>query len=84
MEIEKNTGARNMNEERREEIRSQGLNLSLFIIFVISFIDLLGFTVILPLMPSIFEYYDSNKEVSTKNQLAIMSDDFMFALKNTA
>lgn len=48
---------------RTNEQSTKELNMSLLIIFLISIIDLLGFTVILPLMPSIFEYYDSNKEV---------------------
>ncbi|GIY06489.1 major facilitator superfamily domain-containing protein 10 [Caerostris darwini] len=38
------------------------LSSSMYIIFLILIIDLLGFTVILPLMPTIFEYYDANEE----------------------
>lgn len=64
MEVKDNTAIRNIKEEKKENSSSPGLNLSLLIIFIISVIDLLGFTVILPLMPSIFEHYDSNKEVS--------------------
>ncbi|XP_042905317.1 major facilitator superfamily domain-containing protein 10 [Parasteatoda tepidariorum] len=35
---------------------------SLHIIFIVLVIDLLGFTVILPLLPSIFDYYAANKQ----------------------
>ncbi|GFR08914.1 major facilitator superfamily domain-containing protein 10 [Trichonephila clavata] len=34
----------------------------MYVIFLVLIIDLLGFTVILPLMPSIFEYYDANEK----------------------
>lgn len=34
------------------------------IIFLCLVVDLLGFTVILPLLPSILEHYGSNDEVS--------------------
>lgn len=54
--------ANSLKDQTKDGSSSRGLHLSLFILFLISVIDLLGFTVILPLMPSIFEYYDSNKE----------------------
>ncbi|KAF8774109.1 major facilitator superfamily domain-containing protein 10-like [Argiope bruennichi] len=38
------------------------LSSSMYIIFLVLIVDLLGFTVILPLMPSIFEYYDANEK----------------------
>lgn len=37
---------------------------SMYIIFLVLIIDLLGFTVILPLMPSIFKYYEANEKVN--------------------
>ncbi len=33
-----------------------------WVIFVTLFVDLLGFTVMLPLMPSLLEYYGNNDE----------------------
>ncbi|CAL1274847.1 unnamed protein product [Larinioides sclopetarius] len=45
----------------KEETQDK-LSLSMYIIFLVLIIDLLGFTVILPLMPSIFEYYDANEK----------------------
>ena len=35
---------------------------TIFVIFISVLIDLLGFTVILPLFPSLFEYYESTSE----------------------
>ncbi|XP_035230123.1 major facilitator superfamily domain-containing protein 10-like isoform X2 [Stegodyphus dumicola] len=46
-----------------QKIEDDGsLPSSTYIIFFILIIDLLGFTVILPLLPAIFEYYDSNEK----------------------
>ena len=36
--------------------------LPVWVIFVALFVDLLGFTVILPLMPSLLEYYGNNDD----------------------
>lgn len=61
------TNSRSVYEQKiqNEEIsKGKTLNSSLFIIFLVLIIDLLGFTVILPLMPSIYEYYDSNEQVN--------------------
>lgn len=41
---------------------NERLSSSIYVIFIVLIIDLLGFTVILPLFPSIFEYYDSNEK----------------------
>lgn len=37
---------------------------AVWIVFFSLFVDLLAFTVILPLFPSLLEYYASNKQVS--------------------
>ncbi|GFY64116.1 major facilitator superfamily domain-containing protein 10 [Trichonephila inaurata madagascariensis] len=42
--------------------KEEKLSSSMYVIFLVLIIDLLGFTVILPLMPSIFEYYDANEK----------------------
>lgn len=40
------------------------MNHSCYIIFISLILDLLAFTIILPLMPSILDYYESNDKVS--------------------
>ena len=40
-------------------------NGAVWVVFFSLLIDLLAFTVILPLFPSLLEFYASNKEVST-------------------
>jgi hypothetical protein len=51
-----------------------------YVVFISLLIDLLAFTCILPLLPKIFEYYESNKNVSgTQTKLAcrnFMKDNY--------
>jgi hypothetical protein len=35
-----------------------------YVVFISLIIDLLAFTLILPLLPKIFDFYESNKDVS--------------------
>lgn len=53
-------------EDKRDVVKEK-LSPSLYIIFIVLIIDLLGFTVILPLLPSIFDHYGNNKEVIIKH-----------------
>ncbi|XP_054714030.1 LOW QUALITY PROTEIN: major facilitator superfamily domain-containing protein 10-like [Uloborus diversus] len=41
--------------------KTDKLSSSVYVIFLVLIVDLLGFTVILPLLPSIFDYYASNE-----------------------
>ena len=50
---------------------------NIFIIFIILYLDLIAFTLILPLFPSIIEHYD------TKNELATTSDSALDAIHHT-
>jgi len=45
------------NKEDKSEKMSKESHKTLFVLFISLVLDLLGFTVILPLMPSILEYY---------------------------
>ena len=45
------------NKEDKREKMSKESHKTLFVLFISLVLDLLGFTVILPLMPSILEYY---------------------------
>ena len=42
-----------------------GSNWTLAVVFLSLFVDLLGFTVILPLLPSLLDYYSKRDEVRT-------------------
>ena len=50
---------------------------NIFIIFIILYLDLIAFTLILPLFPSIIEHYD------TQNKLATTSDSALDAIHRT-
>ena len=41
----------------------KGANRILYVVFLSLVIDLLGFTLILPLLPSILDYYGTNEQV---------------------
>ena len=49
--------------EQAEDAKSPGLNRALWIVFISLLVDLLAFTVILPLLPSLLEFYGDSREV---------------------
>ncbi|KAG8184726.1 hypothetical protein JTE90_019329 [Oedothorax gibbosus] len=57
----KNTQNGDVRKDSKETVQEK-LAPSMYIIFLVLIIDLLGFTVILPLLPSIFDHYGNNKE----------------------
>ena len=64
-------GGKSETDSKSPSARTSGASSHATLIYVFLFllVDLLGFTVILPLIPSLLEYYDKHDEVSRSRML---------------
>ena len=59
--------ARNLKKKKRKKTEMRGI----FIIFLILFLDLIAFTSILPLFPSIIDFYDKRDNLSAEKDASL-------------
>lgn len=67
---------------REEDATSSSSHWTLLVLFLSLLVDLIGFTVILPLIPSILEYYSKNDQVSSYWYVTLEQLCMMFRMIN--